>query len=93
MKPESYREQHVDCCASCEHNIDIDGIMVHVCGFGEVLHGESFYDDLKKEQDKYYCAGDRYFDQGEFTDQWLNGRWVHGWDVCDNYEKVEDEIA
>lgn len=87
MKPESYREQHVDCCGSCQHNIDVDGIMVSVCGFGEDLYQSSFREDLKKEEDKYYRAGDRYFDQGEFSNKWLNGRWVNNWDICDKYQK------
>ncbi|MGL4621144.1 MAG: hypothetical protein ACRCZS_19125 [Chroococcidiopsis sp.] len=87
---DSYREQHVNCCGTCKHNIDVDGIMVYVCGFAENLHKESFYEDLKLEEDKYFCNGDRYFDQGEFTNKWLRGRWVHRSYICDEYE---EEIA
>lgn len=81
MKPTSYREQHLNCCATCLHNIDIAGITALVCGFGEDLNKDSFYDALRKEDDKPYN-----FDECEFTNRWLADRWVHEFDICNEYK-------
>lgn len=92
MKPSdaNYREQLVDGCGNCQYNVDVDGVAdCHVCGFGENLNKNSFYDAMREEEDKYYKAGDRYFDQGDFLDKWLSIRRVDSWSICDNFEENE----
>lgn len=84
-KSSNYREQHLECCATCQHNVDVNGITVMVCGFGEELHQDSFFDDLRSEEAKYYRAGDNYFDHADFGDKWLKERWVHESNICNHY--------
>lgn len=85
MKPKSYREQAINGCGNCAYNIDVDGIMVDVCGYGENLTKDSYMDELRTERGKVEADPRRYFDQGEFSNQWLRGRWVHGLDICDEF--------
>lgn len=90
MIPKSIREQHIKCCGTCKFNIDVDGVMADVCGSGEQLDKDSFYEAMHEEEKKYWDDGANYFDQGEFLNTWLRGRWTHSWDICDEYVAKED---
>lgn len=84
-KSSNYREQHLECCATCQHNVDVNGVTVMVCGFGEDLDEDSFFEAMRIV--KYYRGLDNYFDHADFLDKWLKDRWVHESNICDHYKK------
>ena len=89
MTPESYREQHIDCCGTCKYHIEIDGLMYDVCGFGEDLDRGSFEEAAYQRELEMNRKRQYWFDRGTFQDEFMDGRRAHPWDICDEYVKDE----
>ena len=89
MTPESYRDQHVNCCGTCKYMIEIDGLMNDVCGFGEDLDRSSFNEAAYHRELEMTRKGQNWFDKGPFQEEFMKGRYANAWDICDEYVKQE----
>jgi hypothetical protein len=89
MTPDSYREQHLDCCGTCKYWVDCDGLINMVCGFGESLTKNSFEEAAYQREREMEKARQNWFDRGEFQSEFMRGRYASAWDICDEYTKAE----
>ena len=87
MTPESYRDQHVNCCGTCKFMIEIDGLMNDVCSFGEDLDRRSFNEAAYQRELEMSRKGQDWFNRGTFQSEFMQGRWANVWDICDEYVK------